>query len=173
VNRPRYWCAAILLGITSLAVWAADSETFGNWTAKCEASKDGKEGGCFIYQNLVLREGGQRVLQVAIGYVPNSNEPIALLSLPLGISLPPGVSIELKQDKPLRFQVERCEPNGCRAGVKLKKRFVDELVTGQELTVRFHDAQRQPIEVPVSLKGLGDGLKSLTQKVADGANSSP
>jgi invasion protein IalB len=152
-------------GITSWA-WAQDSQTYGNWTAKCEAPKDGIEGGCFIFQNLVLREGGQRVLQVAVGYVPNSQEPIALLSLPLGISLPPGVSIEIKADAPLRFPVERCEPNGCRAGLKLQREFLEQLAHADQMTVRFHDAQRQPIEVPLSLKGLADGLQALASQTA-------
>lgn len=159
--------------IASSTGWAADGETFGNWTAKCEAPKDQKEGGCFIYQNLVLREGGQRVLQVAIGYVPNSTEPIALLSLPLGISLPPGVSIEVERDDPLRFPVERCEPNGCRAGLKLKSSFMDKLASAPQMTVRFHDAQRQPIEVPLSLKGLDEGLKSLARQSSSEAGAKP
>ncbi len=114
----------------------------------------------------MLREGGQRVLQIAIGYVPNSKEPIALLSLPLGISLPPGVSIEIKPQAPLRFPVERCEPTGCRAGLKLKRAFVNELAKSEQMTVRFHDAQRLPIEVPLSLKGLAEGLEDLAQQAA-------
>ncbi len=152
--------AAILL---CSPAYAQDEANYGSWTAKCEQPHDNKEGGCFIFQNLVLREGGQRVLQVAIGYVPNTTEPIALLSLPLGISLPPGVSIELPQSTPIRFPVERCEPNGCRAGLKLKPEFLVALKRADKLTVRFHDAQRQPIEVPLSLSGFTAGLEALSK----------
>jgi invasion protein IalB len=143
---------------------ALEQSNYGNWTAKCEQAHEDKEGGCFIFQNLVLREGGQRVLQVAIGYVPNTTEPIALLSLPLGISLPPGISIELPDGKPIRFPVERCEPNGCRAGLKIKPDFLDALLHAEKLTVRFHDAQRQPIEVPLSLSGFANGLEALRKE---------
>ncbi|MSR15014.1 MAG: invasion associated locus B family protein [Gammaproteobacteria bacterium] len=164
IHGPNtWWFVGLLLSSAAGPLWA-ESQTFGSWTAKCEAPKGGIEGGCFIYQNLVLREGGQRVLQVAVGYVPNSQEPIALLSLPLGISLPPGVSIEIKSNEPLRFPVERCEPNGCRAGLKLKQEFVTKLAQAEQMTVRFHDAQRQPIEVPLSLKGLAEGLEALTRQ---------
>ena len=156
---------ALIAGLSWLPLLVGATDTseraFGNWTSKCEDSHDGKEGGCFIFQNLVLREGGQRVLQVAIGYVPNSTEPIALVSLPLGISLPPGVSIEIASADTMRFAVERCEPNGCRAGLKLKQDFIDALSHVEHMTVKFHDAERRPIEVPISLKGLARGLIEL------------
>jgi len=143
---------------------AQEAEKFGNWTAKCEESHGKVEGGCFIFQNLVLREGGQRVLQFAVGYVASSDEPIALLSLPLGISLPPGVSIRIGDGAPTRVLVERCEPNGCRAGLKLKPALLRELMAGTQLTVTFHDAERRPIDVPLSLEGFSAGLESLKAK---------
>ena len=165
---PCHWILATLFTATLLCgpVSAKDEANYGSWTAKCEEPHADKEGGCFIFQNLVLREGGQRVLQVAIGYVPNTTEPIALISLPLGISLPPGVSIELANGQPIRFPVERCEPNGCRAGLKLKQAFLKALKRADTLTVRFHDAQRQPIEVPLSLAGFAAGLEALKQRAS-------
>lgn len=143
---------------------AQEAAKFGNWTAKCEESKGQVQGGCFIFQNLVLREGGQRVLQFAVGYVATTDAPIALLSLPLGISLPPGVTIRIGNAEPTRVIVERCEPNGCRAGLKLTAELLAQLKAGTQLTVTFHDAERRPIEVPLSLEGFEAGLTSLKAK---------
>jgi invasion protein IalB len=67
----------------------------------------------------------------------------------------------MKAIDPMRFPVERCEPNGCRAGTKLEQEFMNALSHTDHMTVKFHDAQRRPIEVPVSLKGLADGLAEL------------
>lgn len=138
-----------------------DGEKFGNWTVKCEESHGKVQGGCFIFQNLVLREGGQRVLQFAVGYVSTSEVPIALLSLPLGISLPPGVTIRIGDAPPTRVIVERCDPNGCRAGLKLDEALLAELQQGKQLIVTFHDAERRPIEVPLSLDGFEAGLAAI------------
>lgn len=162
VTMPALLAAAVLLCQLGAATAATEGEqTYGSWTAKCEAPKEGQEGGCFIYQNLVLKEGGQRVLQFAVGFVPDSQEPIALLSLPLGISLPPGVSLRIDSGEPTRFPVERCEPNGCRAGIKLKDTVVKAIAGGTKITVTFYDAKRQPIEVPLSLDGFSKGLEAL------------
>lgn len=165
-KASRLHAAALALALTPIAtsVTAQDTEKFGNWTAKCEESRGKVQGGCFIFQNLVLREGGQRVLQFAVGYVATTDAPIALLSLPLGISLPPGVSIRIGDAQPTRVIVERCEPNGCRAGLKLNEALLSQLRQGTQLTVTFHDAERRPIEVPLSLDGFEAGLESLKAK---------
>lgn len=167
-DASRMRAAALILAVgltlTTPGAAAQDTEKFGNWTAKCEESRGKVQGGCFIFQNLVLREGGQRVLQFAVGYVATTEAPIALLSLPLGISLPPGVSIRIGDAQPTRVIVERCEPNGCRAGLKLNDALLSQLRQGTQLTVTFHDAERRPIEVPLSLDGFEAGLEALKAK---------
>lgn len=139
----------------------AEAQRFGSWIAKCEAPQEGQQGGCFILQELVLREGGQRVLQMAIGYVPGDDSPIAALSLPLGMSLPAGVVMEVPGARAMHFPVERCEPSGCRAGARLESDFLRALGTAERMTVRFNDAKREPIEVAVSLEGFSAGLAAL------------
>lgn len=146
---------------TSQAAQLTDGEAFGNWRVNCELDQQTSREGCFIVQNLVLREGGQRVLQFAIGFVEETPEPIALISLPLGISLPPGARIQIDDREPKRIPIERCEPNGCRAGMKLGEDILDGLRKGTQISVTFYDAKREPIEVPLSLDGFEEGLAAL------------
>lgn len=158
---------ALVLACAGWSTFAADTagsaepKRFGSWIAKCEAPQEGQQGGCFILQELVLRQGGQRVLQMAIGYVPGDPSPIAALSLPLGMSLPAGVVMEVPGASAMHFPVERCEPSGCRAGARLEPGFLDALRKAETMTVRFNDAKREPIEVAVSLKGFSAGLAAL------------
>lgn len=138
-------------------------QSFGSWNVNCEAvSREGSdESDCFLVQNLVLREGGQRVLQIAVGFVNKAPEPIALLSLPLGIALPPGANLQIDDTPPERIAIERCEPNGCRAGLKLKASLVNRFRNGKQLSITFYDAKREPIVVPLSLDGFEAGLAVL------------
>lgn len=158
---------ALLLACAGTGTFAVAAEgdgkaqRFGSWVAKCEAPQEGQQGGCFILQELVLREGGQRVLQMAIGFVPGDEFPIAALSLPLGMSLPAGVVMEVPGARAMHFPVERCEPGGCRAGARLEPDFLRALGTAESMTVRFNDAKREPIQVAVSLKGFSAGLAAL------------
>jgi len=139
----------------------AEGDAFGSWRVSCETAADSHRRGCFIVQNLVLREGGQRVLQIAVGYVEQTPDPIALLSLPLGISLPPGASIRIDEHEAKRIPIERCEPNGCRAGLKLSEDILASFRSGAQMSVTFYDAKREPIVVPLSLDGFSAGLAAL------------
>ena len=143
----------------------AEGDAFGSWRVSCETAADSHRRGCFIVQNLVLREGGQRVLQIAVGYVEQTPDPIALLSLPLGISLPPGASIQIDEHEAKRIPIERCEPNGCRAGLKLPEDILASFRSGSQMSVTFYDAKREPIVVPLSLDGFSEGLAALDPKL--------
>lgn len=163
-----YFKQICLLGIILLACNATyaveDGDSFGNWLVRCGPDDNDAEKGCFLFQNLVLKEGGQRVLQVAVGFVDNAPDPIALLSLPLGISLPPGAKISIDGKQSYDMQIERCEANGCRAGLKLSASLLERFLSGESLSVLFHDAQRRPIEVPLSLDGFESGYSAMFAK---------
>ncbi|MGR8949445.1 MAG: invasion associated locus B family protein [Gammaproteobacteria bacterium] len=152
---------AALLGFTPTLYAIKDGDSFGNWLVRCGPQDSGDDQGCFLFQNLVLKEGGQRVLQVAVGFVDNAPEPIALLSLPLGISLPPGAKMSIDDEREYKLQIERCEINGCRAGLKLTAALIEKFRRGNALSVLFYDSQRRPIEVPLSLDGFVDGFQAL------------
>ncbi|MGE0385763.1 MAG: invasion associated locus B family protein [Gammaproteobacteria bacterium] len=160
----RRHVALVLASIFLLAPAAGaeprEGETFDNWTVRCETPKDAKKI-CFIFQNLVLKDSGQRVLHFAIGYVPQHPDPVALMTLPLGISLPPGATVQVDQKEPVKIGIERCEPNGCRAGLKLDHSRLEAFKTGTEVKITFHDAERKPVTVPLSLKGFTAGLRAL------------
>ncbi len=159
--QKKITITAVLL-VSSALVLAkpVDGKSFDDWTVRCEKHHGQKS--CFIYQNLVLQGAGSRLLHIAVGYLPGEKQvPVILVSMPLGISLPPGASIRIDDNEPIRFQIERCEPQGCRGGFKLSKEMLKMFNQGKTATVIFHDGRRKAIEVPLSLKGFSEGLKSL------------
>ncbi|RME35726.1 MAG: invasion associated locus B family protein [Gammaproteobacteria bacterium] len=158
---PLLLGALLLGGLPGAEARPENGKSFKNWTVRCEKAKEAETETCYIFQNLVLKEGGQRVLHIAVGYLPQREEPVALLTLPLGISLPPGGTLQVDDNEPVRFQIERCEPNGCRAGLILKPELLEQFRKGMNAQVTFHDAARRPVSVPVSLQGFTAGLASL------------
>ncbi len=143
-----------------LSAEPVDGQSHDNWTVRCE--KQAEIESCFIFQNLVLQDGGSRVLHVAIGYLFATRKvPAILVSMPLGISLPPGASIRIDDQDPIKFQIERCESSGCRGGFKLKENMLMQFKEGKTAIVTFHDGHRKAIEVPISLSGFSDGLEAL------------
>ncbi|MEZ5444369.1 MAG: invasion associated locus B family protein [Gammaproteobacteria bacterium] len=143
-----------------------DGEKFDNWAIRCETpdAKEKEKGAtevCYAFQNVVTKDGNQRVLNIAVGYAPKIADPVALITLPLGIALPPGAALTIDEDKPIQFPIERCEPGGCRAGLKLEKALLDKLNAAKKVQIGFSDGAHRPVQVPLSMKGFSAALKTL------------
>lgn len=136
-------------------------QTFKNWTTRCEQSPDTSVERCFIFQNLVLKESGRRLVHMAVGYLAANGEAAAVITMPLGISLPPGATISVDGGMPEAIVIERCDANGCVGAVALSDQLVAALKRGREAHISFHDASRRRIAVPVSLLGFTAGFNSL------------
>ena len=160
IASHAFLAAATLLA--SIAARADDTQQiFGSWTLRCAAATADARPDCMMFQNLVQKTGGQPVLQFGIGIAPPDGLPTVLVSLPLGIALPPGITIEIDSATPANFPVERCEPDGCRAGMKLRDATVQQLSHGKQLHVTFYDGARKPLKVSLSLEGFGAAFKAL------------
>ncbi len=161
-----------MLGLLAVAAAAAPpaatqetvGQSFENWTIRCETDGPEASGPCFVSQSISLKQGRQRVLSIDIGFAPTNQQAVALLTLPLGISLPPGASLRVDAERERRFAIERCELSGCRGGLIIDNELLGMLLTGEEAIVGFQDAERRPLEVPVRLAGLASGLDALRKQ---------
>lgn len=169
-GKPSRWrqfarcgCSAVLLSVAVHGAHAAPEpgKVYQDWTVGCEQTSGAETQSCYIFQNLVLKEGGQRVLHIAVGHLSSNKKPAAIVTFPLGISLPPGVSIRIDAGETTKFGVERCHANGCIGAVALDPAMVDAMKAGKKAHIGFHDTNRREILIPISLSGFTAGYKSL------------
>jgi len=162
--RPAAWLSAGLLALLLLTPSTASpaTQTFEHWSLECHEPSPGRSG-CSLFQNVVLapEQGGGRVMRVTIGIIDEDPDPVALFVLPLGISLPPGVELEVQGLAPVRFPVERCEPSGCGGGLRLDAELLDALGSAESAHVRFRDSSREQVELELSLRGFTRGIDAL------------
>ncbi len=85
--------------------------------------REGAPERCFIVQDIALKESGQRLLQVAVGYPDEGTRPIAIVTVPLGILLPAGVGLAVDDAEGVRFPVQYCIALGCRSQIALDERL--------------------------------------------------
>lgn len=138
-------------------------QRFDDWTVGCEKLPGMDRERCFIYQTVVNKDNDEPVLQMAIGYLPvenNKTQPAALITLPLGVALPPGVGLKVDDNEPIRLQYERCVPNGCIAGFPLNDTMINQFKRGLKAEIRVHDGTRA-VAMPISLKGFTAGFNAL------------
>ncbi len=133
---------------------------FKDWASRCVETAE-KVKVCFIFQNLLLSTNKQRLLNLRVGRFSGDKTLTALFTLPLGVSLPGGVSLKIDDRKKIRIRYERCDKSGCLAPLTLRDEQVKALQTGLKAQVAFFDIRGREISIPVSLLGFTAGLKSI------------
>ena len=152
-----------LLG-PAIAAAPKDGEKFRDWSARCQKPKDAEQEQCYIFQNLVLKEGGQRLLHIAIMYLQPDNQPAAIVTVPLGVLLPRGVGFQVDDGEKIRFAYERCDASGCTGGLVLTDTVIDALKKGKQAKFSFFSGTGQEVAVPVSLTGFTAGFNALDKQ---------
>ncbi len=152
----------------SVAEKETTNKQFQDWTYRC-GGKRLKGEQCIIMQNISIRESGQRLLGVAVGYLGPDESPWLILTTPLGIFLPAGIVFNIvrmgKGGEEYKIPIHVCMPGGCRAFIPLDKNLIWAMKMGSQAKVAFMDNNtRKVITVEVSLAGFTRGLEALGTK---------
>lgn len=133
---------------------------FGDWVLHCTKPKTGEEA-CALHQKVLSAKTKLPVAAFALARHKDSHELRLAVILPLGLDIPAGVSGKAGA-APLAFAVQTCVRRGCVANTQVDDRLLEALRATDSFTTTFKmRGVSEPTTVPVSLKGLGDGLKAL------------
>ncbi|WP_372628055.1 invasion associated locus B family protein [Arsukibacterium sp.] len=151
---------ALLSSLLSQTVSADTSkatvEAFGDWRSVCNEQ-------CVIAQGLQNPENPDIIYSSQVAYVTGSSDPVLQLNLPLGIYLPPGVAIDIGENKH-RAPVTVCLPQGCKVLLVLSPQIIRQLQQNAAYTVKVFVTEQTPRQLKFSLRGFTEALASLTTK---------
>lgn len=131
----------------------ARTETHGDWTTVCRDRPEGGEN-CIMVQGVTSNQSGQRVMEVIVGRLRKSGQLGMVITLPLGISLPPGATVGIDQAEPETYAFQRCLPTGCQIEMLLDDTIIERMKRGNRGGVAFRDLSGQSITIPFSLNGF-------------------
>lgn len=155
----------------SARVQPASGQTAQAWFVRCGSEEDQvaaeeagepKRGRCEMFQRLSVQETGQRVAELAIGYPQDADNARGVFILPLGILLPPGVTVKIDDNPPLKFDVRYCDGNGCHAHVTFNERILDMMRGGNVAMITLQSADGQSMQIPMSLNGFSKALGEIS-----------
>lgn len=147
--------------VTSTASALEKGQRFKDWTVGCEKLPDNNQERCFIFQTVVKKDDESPILQMAVGYMPGIKEPTAILTVPLGVTLPEGIRIKVDEnERVMRIPYERCIPRGCIAGLKVNDEVLSMFKKGVQAKILIFNGD-EPVTLPISLKGFTAGFQAL------------
>jgi invasion protein IalB len=159
----RFTAAIILsmgLGLPTIAT-AADP-TPPLWNKTCGKDASGQSV-CVVEQFVLTMPQKAVVLHIRFSLSDKKDQTRMMLTAPLGILLPPGVSLSIDESKPITLPFERCTSEGCESGAVLDKDALDKFEKGKTLIVRYAPSRQGAADIPVKLEGLTNALKSLSK----------
>lgn len=132
---------------------SSNPTSFGDWAVRC-TGEEGAATACEAYQTLFVAENQQRILHVAVGSRGDDEAPVAVIIVPLGVSLPAGLTLRIDNSWPIEFEFGSCQADGCRAGLTLESSMLSALQAGTGLEVELTETSGRQIIIPMSLVGF-------------------
>ncbi len=176
-SKPRRawsWLVAVLcIGLaatpTPLAAQSAadqdsaetETQQFEDWTLRCLPAPAPQLRTCHISLQAFAQDSGKQVLQFRVGRFGPEKVLGAVIFVPNGVRLPPGIGIQIGERAPRGFPFELCDPNNCQVRVLLEGDLLKNLKAGRAGNVRFQNAAGKKLVVKVSLKGFSAALRAL------------
>jgi invasion protein IalB len=122
------------------------------WASQCVA--DGRSGNqdCSVFQRVVT-QAGQLVGSVTVR-IPPGGEPVMVVSTPLGLYLPNGITFSIDGSAPSKLELQTCEQTGCIATLPVSEEALNAMSKGQKIDISFANMNRQTITLPLSLVGF-------------------
>ena len=102
-------------------------------------------------QTAVLSKTGQLVVLINIRVPSDTHAPVALVQLPLGLTLPGGAKLQVDEGKSIDAQIQTCEARGCYASVAIAPDLLAALRSGKQLKVSFQNLGKETITIPMPL----------------------
>jgi invasion protein IalB len=165
---PRYFIVAIILGVLLLLPISISSaiaqnphaKIFGDWRIRCN-TPTGAPADCTMFQNVVVKGSGQPVLQAVFGYMDGAKTPVGVFVTPLGIYLPPGLTLQIDEGQVYEMNFEICGRSGCRVRFSVDENLLKTFKVGNTAKIVFQSGVQKPVEIPLSLKGFTAALKQV------------
>ncbi len=140
-------------------VASQEEEPASMWSVRCN---DGENGHCEIFQRLIVRETGQRVVEFAIGFPEKGQPARGVMILPLGVLLTEGVKMKVDDGQVFSFQVRFCSPDGCFAYVNLNDDLLGLMGSGDTARISFQNPSGETMNVDLPLVGFDKSLQEIS-----------
>ncbi len=153
---------------------AAGDEKKSAWVKLCEkapVSKTEQKEVCITHHERLDPNNGLPIISAAVRTVEGSDKKRFLITVPLGMAVPPGMQAKIDDMKdPIKLSYTFCLPNGCTAETEASPEIMEKMASGKTLLVAAINAVGEQIGFQVPLqgfKGTFDGKPVDTAKFAN------
>jgi invasion protein IalB len=139
----------------------AIKDKHGDWVTRCETPPGAAYEQCAIVLSVVDQERPNLVLVVIVLNTADRKARLMRVIAPLGVLLPPGVSLRIDGTDAGRLSFLQCLPNGCVAQLAIDDSLLDKLKTGKTATLGIFQTPEQGVGMEAPLAGFKEAYEQL------------
>jgi invasion protein IalB len=133
----------------------------GDWVTRCETPPGAAHEQCAIVLSVVDQERPNLILVVIVLNTADRKTRLMRIIAPLGVLLPPGVSLRIDNAEVGRLNFLQCLPNGCVAQLAMDEALIDKLKTGKTATLGVFQTPEEGVGVQAPLAGFKEAYEQL------------
>ncbi len=161
---------SLVVGLALLApasrVDAADrqgaiKDKHGDWVTRCETPPGAQHEQCAIVLSVVDQERPNLILVVIVLNTADRKARLMRVIAPLGVLLPPGVSLRIDDADAGRLSFLQCLPNGCVAQLAMDDALIGKLKNGKTATLGIFQTPEQGVGMQAPLAGFKEAYEQL------------
>lgn len=128
------------------------------WATNCVSIGRDTPKQCSMNHIVKVQGTGQVLFNITLRVaVSKDHMPFLDITGPLGIFIPSGLDLSVDDMPLLKLSIQRCDTNGCFAGIILSAEQLTLLQQGKLLAVSFSPQPDQSAEIKVPLSGFSPG----------------
>ncbi len=165
------WALLSLVGGLMLAAphaSAAESEPkgavrdkHGDWVTRCETPPGASHEQCAIVLSVVDQDRPSLILVVIVLNTADRKARLMRVVAPLGVLLPPGISLRIDNTDAGRLSFLQCLPNGCVAQLAMDEALIAKLESGKTATLGVFQTPEEGVGVQAPLAGFKEAYEQL------------
>lgn len=109
---------------------------------------------CLTQHERLSTANGKVLVSAAIRNVSGQEQESVMVTVPLGVALPPGLQAKVDENKPFSLQFTFCHVVGCTAEALATKEVLDTFKKGNQLVVNVINPSGKIVGFPIPLTGF-------------------
>jgi invasion protein IalB len=133
----------------------------GDWVTRCETPPGAAQEQCAIVLSVVDQDRPNLILVVIVLNTADRKARLMRVVAPLGVLLPPGVSLRIDNADAGRLSFLQCLPNGCVAQLAMDEALIAKLKSGKTATLGVFQTPEEGVGVQAPLAGFKEAYEQL------------
>ena len=133
----------------------------GDWVTRCETPPGAAHEQCAIVLSVVDQDRPNLILVVIVLNTADRKTRLMRVIAPLGVLLPPGISLRIDNAEAGRLSFLQCLPNGCVGQLAMDQALIDKLKTGKTATLGVFQTPEEGVGVQAPLAGFKEAYEQL------------